>query len=308
MATRRIVYLLVWAGCILFFWAYRQWFAWFTLVAVLMLPLFSLLVSLPGILTAQLEIHGPDAVSAGTPCVVELRCRSFLPAPPWKCTMTVERPMTGRRWRIKSGQRLPTDHCGALICTANKPKICDYLGLFSFPLRGAESLTVTVRPTPVPMSQPPQFSRYTARAWRPKRGGGFAENHELRLYRPGDSIQQIHWKLSAKTGKLILREPMEPEKGRVLLRLDLRGNETQLDQTLGRLLWLGSQLLEIGMVFQIQCLTAMGRECFPVASTQELNDTIDTLLLREPAVTGSILDRNEAAAWQYYIGGGTDEA
>lgn len=308
MAARRIIYLLVWIGCMVFFWAYQQWFSWFALLAVLGLPLFSLLISLPAMLTARLELRTPEALTAGTPLTLELHCRSFMPTPPWKCTVAVQRPITGQHWQLQNGSALPTDHCGALYCTVHKAKVCDYLGLFSFPLRAPDQHTILVRPEPVTIQNLPQLKRYLTRSWRPKRGGGFSENHELRLYRPGDSIHQIHWKLSAKTAKLILREPMEPERGRVLLRLDLQGSEAELDRKLGRLLWLGSHLLELKITYEIQCLTANGCECWAVATSQDLQTAIDTILIRECAVEGSIRNRADAASWQYDIGGGINEA
>lgn len=291
----------------IFFWAYRQWFAWLSLTLVLGLPLFSLLVSLPAMLTAKLNIQAPDTISVNTPCQFQLHCRSVLPTPLWKCTVTVEHPLSGQRWRLKKKADIPTAHCGALEYTVTKARICDYLGLFSFPMRTPNPHTVIVRPAPVPSETLPQLSRYLARAWRPKRGGGFAENHELRLYRPGDSVQQIHWKLSAKTGKLILREPMEPERGRVLLRMDLNGTAAELDKKLGRLLWLGEHLLDLRIQFEVQCLTGVGCENWAVTNTAELTQAIDDIMTRECAAEGSIRDRVEAAAWQCYIGGGTDE-
>lgn len=308
MAARRILYLLTWIGCMVFFWAYQQWFAWFALVAVLALPLFSLLISLPAMITARLELQLPEALTVGTPCVPAIRCRSVLPTPPWKCTMTLERTPAFQRQKLKIGTALPTAHCAMLTCRIKKAKICDYLGLFSFPIRLPDPKSVALRPIPVPMKQIPELERYLSCAWRPKRGGGFAENHELRLYRPGDSVQQIHWKLSAKTGKLILREPMEPEQGRVLLRLDLMGTDEELDRKLGRLLWLGGVLLDKKVNYEIQCLTGDGFESWAVTSSNELQDAIDAILSRKCAHEGSIRDRAEAAAWQYYIGGGIDEA
>ena len=69
-------------------------------------------------------------------------------------------------------------------------------------------------------------------------GGGFSEIHDLREYRPGDSLHEIHWKLSAKTDKLIVREAEEPDLGLVVLSFDFSGTRTQLDSTLRQLLWL----------------------------------------------------------------------
>ena len=291
-----------------FFWAYQQWFAWFALVAVIALPLFSLLISLPAMVTARLELQLPEALTVGTSCVPVIRCRCALPTPPWKCAVVLERTPIAQRQKLKIGTALPTEHCALLTCRIKKAKICDYLGLFSFPIRLPEAHSVVLRPIPVPIKQIPELERYLSCAWRPKRGGGFAENHELRLYRPGDSVQQIHWKLSAKTGKLILREPMEPEQGRVLLRLDLMGTPEELDRKLGRLLWLGSLLLDKKIRYEVQCLTGEGFESWAIASPAELQDAMVAILSRECATEGSIRDRAESAAWQYYIGGGSDEA
>ena len=306
MAKNRIVYLLAWVSSVVFFCAYQKWFAWLTLVAVVCLPFFSLLVSLPAICTARLAISLPSAVTMGTPCQVRLNCTSFLSPPPWRCRIAAEKPMTDEVRILRKDWTLPTEHCGAWVCTVEKARVCDYLGLFSFPLRFSGEGTVVVRPTPVAVSEP-ALDRYLSRAWRPKQGGGFSENHELRQYRAGDNIRQIHWKLSAKTGDLILREPMEPLRGRMLLRLDLNGTPEELDRKMGRLLWLGEMLLEKRFPFEIQALTAGGIESRIVDSSERLNGALDALLTAPCAKTGSVRDRAEAASWQYDIGGGTDE-
>lgn len=309
MATRRIIYLFAWIAALVFFCAYQQWFAWLTLLIVVCLPIFSLLISLPAMLTARLELRLPAHLTAGIPCQLALECRSqLLPPPPWKCRINVSRPVTCQQWRVKNGSSLPTEHCGALICSVQKAKICDYLGLFSIPLRLPDDKTVFVRPKPVPIRDLPQLEQHIARSWQPKRGGGFAENHELRLYRPGDSVQQIHWKLSAKAGKLILREPMEPERSRVLLRLDLMGSDAELDRKLGRLLWLGRHLTRLHIHYEIQCLTANGCEQWHITTQKELDKAIDSILGCSSSTQGSIQSRVEHAAWQFYIGGGPDEA
>ncbi|MBR2633811.1 MAG: DUF58 domain-containing protein, partial [Lentisphaeria bacterium] len=54
----------------------------------------------------------------------------------------------------------------------------------------------------------PAIFVFSKASGRPKPGGGYGENYEIRQYRPGDNLNQIHWKLSAKVGDLMLREPM----------------------------------------------------------------------------------------------------
>lgn len=307
MAGRRILYLLAWLGSLVFFYAYRLWFSWFLLIFILALPVFSLLCSLPAMLTAKLEAEPAAPMPIGTGKTLRLRCRGKLPVAAWRCRVRVERPLTGDNWVLKSGEILPSAHCGQLVCTVEKARVYDYLGLFSLPVRSPEPIRLSVRPAPTAMTALPAVRRH-ATAWRPRRGGGYSENHELRQYRPGDSIRDIHWKLSAKTGDLILRESMEPVRSRVLLRLDLRGTPEELDRMLGRLLWLGGHLLDLDIHFEIHALTGAGFECWSVTTAQGLLLALDALLSREQAAEGTLRDRPERASWQYEIGGEPDEA
>ena len=269
-----------------FFCAYQKWFAWLTLVAVVCLPFFSLLVSLPAMVTARLEMRLPGSVPVHTHCAPELTCRALLPAPPWKCRLLARRPVTAEVRKLRPAAALDTGNCGAWVCVAEKAKICDYLGLFSFPMRCPEPVKVTVRPEPVAL-RVPELDRYMSRSWRPKAGGGFAENHELRLSRPGDSLNQ----LSAKTGSLILREPMEPVRGRMLLRLDLNGTPPELDRKLGRLCWLGNFLLEQRFRFEIQAMTGNGVETWTVDTPDAFEQVVDELLSCPCALEGTIRER-----------------
>ena len=224
MAARRFWYLLALLGCGVFYIAYGEWFSWVALLTVAGLPWLSLILSLPAMLRFHLEPEGPDMVLLGTPARACLMGCSVLPMPPFRGRLRLQDCITGETMAYREGQGLPTEHCGGLVMTVDKARICDYLGLFSFPVKKKGKKTVIVRPVPIPVPTPPDLSRYIARSWRPKFGGGFAENHELRLYRPGDSLNQVHWKLSAKTGKLTIREPMIPERGLVLLTMNLRGS------------------------------------------------------------------------------------
>lgn len=308
MFGRRLWYLAALFGCWVFYIAYGEWFSYVALLLVLGLPWLSLLLSLPAMLRLRMQPDGPEALPMGTTAEAWLVGSCDLPMPPFKGKLRVTRCISGESHRYQARTGLPTEHCGGIAVTVDKARVCDYLGLFAFPVRKTGHKTVLIRPVPLPVPEPPDLSRYLARSWRPKFGGGFAENHELRLYRPGDSLNQVHWKLSAKTGKLILREPMEPERGLVLLTMTLRGTPDELDRKFGRLLWLGSYLIEKNVSFEIRALTAEGVQSLPVDSEQALGKAIDTLLCAEGAKEGSIQDQFYAASWQYHIGGAPDEA
>lgn len=214
---------------------------------------------------------------------------------------------TGERWKLRSGQTLPAEHCGGLRIEPVRLRVYDYLGLIRLRVRKFETHTALVLPNPIKTTIPPELDRYLACAWRPKFGGGYAENHELRLYRPGDSLNQVHWKLSAKTGKLILREPMEPVRGLLLLTLDINGTPAELDRKFGRLLYMGQYLLSHALRYEIRALTAAGVETYPVEAHSGLQSACEKLLCAAPAGEGSIRDRAYRASWQYHIGGEPDE-
>lgn len=167
--------------------------------------------------------------------------------------------------------------------------------------------TILVLPEPVNMEVPPDLTRYLAQRWRPKPGGGYAENHEIRQFHPGDNLNQIHWKLSAKVGDLMLREPMEPERGLMLLTMDLCGTASELDLKFGRMLWLGNWLLERGITFDIRVLTGNGIESWTIRDEWDMKRCMETLLCAPFVAEGSIRDRSFTAAWRHHIGGDQGE-
>jgi hypothetical protein len=306
MAVRRLLYITALGIGLVFFTAYQEWLSWLLLLVILGLPVLSLVVSLPAMLGFRAEPVVPAAARMGIRVDTRLTGWCRLPVPPFQGRLGICRSITGQQWQIKSGAPLPTDHCGGLTAAPEKVWVYDYLGLIGIPVRNKETKTVIVRPVPVAIPQLPDLDRFLARSWRPKFGGGYAENHELRLYRPGDSLNQVHWKLSAKTGKLILREPMQPERGLVLVTMNLRGTPEELDRKFGRLLWLGNHLLEKEAAFEIRVLTGQRILCYGVETQQTLMKAVDELLCAAPA-EGDLRERNFRASWQYHIGGEPDE-
>ena len=65
MAVRRLIYLAALGLCFVFYIAYGQWLSWLILVAVLALPWFSLLLSLPAMLRFRASPSGPCTLSLG---------------------------------------------------------------------------------------------------------------------------------------------------------------------------------------------------------------------------------------------------
>lgn len=291
---------------------YFGWYSWFVLVLALVLPWFSLVVSLPVMLRARLRLRVADRCVRGEKIFVTLKtvgsgfaaCRVQLKI---CCALTGETTVVKRSLRDSGGLRISVDtaHCGVLRCNAEGSRVYDYLGLFGLPVRGNASGELVVCPTPEPPEPLPDMTRFMARIHRPKPGGGFSEEHENREYRPGDSMRDIHWKLSAKTDSLVVREAQDPVRDRCLLTFDLRRPGSELDSVMSQLLWLSQWLLAHDAEHQVLWLDPVDRAVTSawVRSREELLPLLRRILgtaLRSEMP--SIAERRfPDASWRYHI-------
>ena len=100
----------------------------------------------------------------------------------------------------------------------------DPLGLAVARLRFGEPATLTVAPRLVHLSSCALFPGMSARRERGLRGlsvPGGSDLRTVRPHRPGEPLSRIHWKATARTGTLMLREMDEPAGSDVTLLLDV---------------------------------------------------------------------------------------
>ena len=306
MIKRWILYWVALLGCLVFLVAYQGWTAWILLVLVGLMPIGSLILSLPLALLVRAEVRLPEAVTMGEEAELDIAIRSPLPMPPVVCKYEFVHSITGEKKILSPGDRLPTDHCGHLASVSQRLERYDLLGMFCF-RKNLPAKVLLIRPKAVATELPQQMERQLAHSWKPKYGGGFAENHELRLYRPGDGMNQVHWKLSAKTGKLIIREAMIPAFSTVQLSCRLQGAPEEVDRKMGRLLWAGEHLLQMQIALKIRVLTGGGTKTWPATNDTALKEAIDGILRCAPAGREDVAEENDAT-WQLSIGGDADEA
>lgn len=302
MTKQRIIYILALCGSVAFYGINQEWFSWVLLLGVVFLPWLSLLMSIAAMLGLKMGLEVATKLPMGSTEQMTVTVSSKLPMPPCSSKIRITKPMTGERWTLKANANLPTDHCGKLRLELHKPGVCDYLGLFRFKRRKVGQ-TVYVLPKPVSMKIPPDLAKHLQPRWRPKQGGGYAENYEIRQYNPGDNLNKIHWKLSAKVDELMLREPMTPERGLMLLTMDLSGSAAELDKKFGQLLWLSRWLLEREVTFDIRVLTANGLDSWTIKEEYDVNKCIEELLGTPCVREGTIRDQVFKAAWRHHIGG-----
>lgn len=129
--------------------------------------------------------------------------------------------------------------------------------------------------------------------WKPRPGGGPGEDYEVREYRSGDPMRSVHWKLSSKLDKLVVRETLEPRRAVLLLTFDHFGTPEQMDAVLDRLCALSKLLTSRGLPHMIQWVEPMTgvKEHWPITDENALPACL-AKALSQPAPPGgqSILD------------------
>jgi len=299
MTKQQIAYLLLLPCSVVFYIFYQEWFSAVLLSIAVGLPFLSLVISLPQMLRAKITVDSPTSVPMHTQATAGLCCSVDLP---YRGRIRLRRSVTGERWRGKQQTVLPTDHCGALEITSRVAFVYDRLGLIPIPVRVKGDRRTLVRPEPVEMVLPADVQKAVASTLAPKPGGGYSEYHELREYHPGDSLNHMHWKMTAKLGKPILREPMQPSV-RWLLTLDIGGTAEQMDRKLGELLYIAAYFAEHNLPLDVAALTAAGVAEYPLNTEGDLLYAVDRLLAASPADSGTIQDKDFAALYRLHLGG-----
>lgn len=296
MWGRRIGYLVSLLGCLVLYLYFTQWAAWVLMWWLLALPLFSLLLSLPAMLTAECAVKCPDRVQQGADVKAGLEILCRFPVPPVRYRLQVRHCITG-----DVSKTLDTTHCGTRQLRVEQLRIYDYLGLFSHRIKTIPTGLLIVEPQPLE-TEALCGQAHSDRALIPKRGGGFSEEHELREYLPGDDLRQIHWKLSAKTGKTVVRQPMEQQTHSYILMVLLRGDPQELDRILGRLLWLSNTLVQQGQKHCVRVLSGRGLEQFQVSDGESCKTMMDSILSAPQAPQNAVLPETDEQA--YIVEGG----
>lgn len=251
MWKNRILYLLALISALIFHSFFYEWFSEYLLLMVLVLPVFSLVISLPAMCSMHLCANGSGDVPLGGNAAIALWTRCKLPQPRCKFCVTVKNPLTEfsrcykfRPDRLRVVLQLPAEHCGTLRCSVGRCWVCDYLGLFALPRRWKHAFTCHITPAPVALQTMPSLENFQPQGFQPKAGGGMSEYHELREYQPGDNLRQIHWKLTAKLDTPIVREPQIPTFPKMTISVDLSLSPQELDTVLGKTICLSQFLLD----------------------------------------------------------------
>lgn len=131
--------------------------------------------------------------------------------------------------------RVIPEYSGKLVLTIKKVKVSDYLGISSRtkPVDRNSQILVMPRLYDVVVKVSNQTRMFYADSDhydKSRRGDDPSEVFDIRTYRPGDSLQRIHWKISAKEEELYVKEYSLPVGTAVVCLIESTGNEKKLSQ------------------------------------------------------------------------------
>lgn len=168
--------------------------------------------------------------------------KGFLPMARLEALVTVEDECTGRRTKewMKTGTVLRGETVfvrsvafsgtGTYKVRLKKLKVYDFTGLFSGKVRAKAERKVQVMPRlhqiPVRLSLSVRNFFGEAEAYDDMfPGHDNSELFDVREYRKGDRLQNIHWKLTAKQDELMVKEHSQPKACPVVLFLDVHSTK-----------------------------------------------------------------------------------
>ena len=214
------------------------------LISLAVLPLVCVLCSLAlrDQLTATLA--QPINLSKGQKGTVTLTIHHGLPLPVFRltCRLVVENLLNGSRETMHirtfllpgTSQtvevELDSRWCGRLQLCADHFRLYDCFGLLPVRAKLTAVAGITVQPDTFE-----QTIRVSADANCPddsevysqeKPGYDLTETFQIREYQEGDSIRQVHWKLTSKLDKLIIRDPSLPVTRSVMVLWERAGEST----------------------------------------------------------------------------------
>jgi len=150
-----------------------------------------------------------------------------------KCKIICENLLTGQRLTERliispseNGVSLPvyTKHCGMLSFSVSQPLAFDLFGLFAWRIKCETQANLLIMPERMDINlqiDPDTRTAADSEEYSMRRPGNDpSETFAIREYIPGDPLKSIHWKLSNKTDKLLVRELGLPIVTRILIIME----------------------------------------------------------------------------------------
>lgn len=289
---------------------------WTGMMLWLCIPWISMAVNLYLKKQIQISISLPVTLEKKEEAAVTITVHnsSHLPYARMYCEITVENQLTQEKvpllFRIQGGTAEETDtvldlmseHCGYLHAYPSAVWLTDWIGFLPVRCRNVEQKfqnsagerkgTAVLPDTfhPHIYMDMVQNMREDAENWSQiQKGNDASEVFALRDYVPGDSLKQIHWKLSSKRGQLIVRDASFPVEKSLLLFWDKNTAETEpeeMDAMAECAASVSQEILNLGYRFTLGWTEGRGIAFEQIEAEEDLLRAIPQMVKHGPDRTG----------------------
>ena len=317
MLKNRVFYVLLLAAAALIYIFTNTYYTLTLLAVCVVMPVISLVLMLIAGREIAIELELPQtAEKKAASLTYRISNPGRYPVARITFQIRLENQMTGafreRRVSATAGSRetvtaelsLQNSKVGTVVVSTNKIRVYYAFGLFVFRKSDLPDQVVIIYPdmrnVEVHMENPVENIGDGSRYSPDRPGQDVSEIFALREYVPGDEIRKIHWKLSGKTDRTMVRDFSLPLNYSVFLLLELtRGSEELVDAQVEIFLALSRTLLENGISHNMGWYDA-AEERFNV---EELDD-FEELELAAAGVLSSYAVEESGAALDFYSASG----
>ena len=240
-----VIYSVSLFSAFIFFLCYKMWVSWFCLIVLLLIPFLALGMCIIASRTFTFKSDCPRNCVIGDPASIRITTggiASYFSFCRIRSVITDRMAGTAQKTSIMvhdSGTtkfRLDTSHCGSFSYKMIRYEIYDLFGFFHFSKNINKDNEFLVRPVPSMPEIMPDMYGFKAKNLRKAKQPN-TEIYDIREYQKGDPVKSIHWKMSAKKDKLLIKEPLEEYGGHSRVILKLTEDRDLLDLHLGQILF-----------------------------------------------------------------------
>ncbi len=218
----------------------------FLVIAVIPVILFVLLLFARTLIKAEIDLPKPVADKGGsTKLTVTIKNRSFVSLSGIKISMGIINRFLGEEETdeiilsapgfstAKAEFTVSSEHIGSVEIRFNKMYLYDYFKLFSIPVKLNKTFKVSFLPDIVPaevsLRNNPYIITDSDVFSDTKPGDDPSEVFKIRDYTGGDKLNRIHWKLSSKADKMMVKDFSLPLNTAILILLEFNAERNGED-------------------------------------------------------------------------------
>lgn len=200
--------------------------------------------------------------------------------------------------RIVQEKEMLSHHLGRVEVAVTEFSLFDWLGICSVDKKVSKSAWVVVGPM---RGEAPgeeltkSIENFPDENETKKRGIDLNPDYEIREYIPGDDLKNIHWKLTAKTGRTMVRERLSTGREKINVLLALTRDADENDGLVTALQGLGMLLLDKGYPLRL-CWLGRGNQlqAHYLAEEGELENAMDEILstdgIKDPEQAKTVME------------------